>query len=105
LRCGYDGQTIHFDYRPYEARTEAARAAYDRLRADLLANGLKDPLITYRDHILIGMRRFEILRDKRDSFPCIEILEDVRHWTRDDLRRLNELKRDLYGLRLNEFVG
>lgn len=55
---------------------------------------MMDPLITYKGHILIGMRRFEIMVGLgQTAFPCIEIDEDVGQWWRDDLPRLEELRR------------
>ena len=95
---GFKGDRIDFSYRPYEERSAEAQADYDALHQDLLARGMLNPLITFKGHILIGMRRFEIMRELGQSeFPCIEVLEDVSKWWRDDLPRLEALK-TMYGM-------
>lgn len=97
LVLGFKGNSCSFEFREYADRSPEQQAAYNRLRDDLLANGMRDPLITYRNHVLIGMRRFEILRDHREEFECVEILEDVPNWTTADIDRLQAFKRALYG--------
>lgn len=94
---GFQGERIDFTYRPYGRRSTEARAAYDELRRDLEQRGMQHPLITHRGHILIGMRRFEIMRALgQDTFDCLEIDEDVSQWWRDDLPRLEALKAHYY---------
>lgn len=105
LCLGFKGRSCSFEHRPLPDRTPEAQAAYQRLRNDLLANGMKHPLITYCGHILIGMRRFEILKDRQDEFKCVEVLEDVRFWERDDIKRLQAFKRELYGDSIDAFEG
>lgn len=96
LQPGFSGDRIDFDFRPYSKRSPEARKDYDRLKADLLSRGMLDPLITHKGHVLIGMRRFEILKDRQDTFECIEIDEDVSLWWRDDLPKLEWLKQTYY---------
>lgn len=105
LELGFKGRACSFEHRPLHDRTLEAQAAYQRLRNDLLTNGMKHPLITYCGHILIGMRRFEILRDHLDEFPCVEVIEDVRLWGREDIERLRAFKRELYGDDLDTFTA
>lgn len=102
---GFVGKGFVFDIPAYSELTGKTRAAYDRLRVDLQRHGLKSPLITFGDRVLVGMRRLEILRDSRESFPCISILEDVAAWTVDDLVRLEALKSHIYPVGWEEFQG
>jgi hypothetical protein len=98
LTPGFKGRRITFEYRRYEERSPEARESYDALRADLEANGMRNPLITYQGHVLIGMRRFEIMCERGQRiFPCIEILEDVSEWWQDGPPKLAALKRTYYG--------
>lgn len=106
---GFRGDKVQFEHRPYEQRSPAAREAYDKLKTSLEAHGMLDPLITYQGHVLIGMRRFEIMgamTGPRTSFPCYEIQEDVANWDREDVNRLNEFKAVIYSSeRIAEFMG
>lgn len=105
LTLGFVGRSCSFEHRPYSDRSAEARAAYDRLRASLESEGLKDPLITYKGHVLIGMRRFEILRESRLWFPCIEVDEPVEDWRSEDIDRLTAFVRGAYGCRHAQFIG
>ena len=96
LVLGFDAQLVHFEHRAFQDRREEAKIAYLALEEDLLENGLKSPLITFQGHVLVGMRRFEILCDFRASFPCVEITEDVSAWDSDDIDRLNEFKKIIF---------
>ena len=99
LTLGLDTPQVCFSWRPYAERGAEARAAYDALRRDLEARGPLYPIITWRGHVLIGMRRVENLRDLGyESVHAAEILEDVRTWTGHDVFvRLEDFKRELYG--------
>lgn len=105
LKLGFKGKSCCFEHREYHDRSPKAQAAYDRLKDHLHKHGMQHPLITYMGHVLIGMRRFEILRDVRDEFPCIEILENVSNWQSGDIRRLNDFKNEVYGDLLQAFIG
>lgn len=96
LSLGLKGQAITFDWRPYAKRSAAARADYDRLRASIAAEGIWFPVITWRGHVLIGMRRVEIARALGIRWVQVaEVSEDVRRWWRHDLPRLDRLKAEL----------
>ena len=107
LSLGFRGDKVQFEHKPYHQRSPEARAAYDRLRESLMAVGMRHPLITYQGHVLIGMRRFEIMcelaGERNKTFSCLEILEDVSAWTRDDIDRLDAFKLEMFGV--NEFIG
>ena len=108
LVLGYDGRSVHFEHRAYENRSEEQRAAYDRLRLDIEANGVRDPLITWNNHILIGMRRYEIILDLYGPdylVSCCQITEDVARWESDDIDRLMLFKSELYQGREKEFMA
>jgi len=110
LELGFRGKHVHFTWRPYEERSEEARAAYDRLEADIRERGMLHPIITHRGHVLIGQRRVEILRkdwaDLSDEVECVEIDEDVSAWTGHDVfDRLEAFKRELYGEDAEAWVG
>ena len=93
LTLGYEGRNISFSWRPYEKRTPAARADYDRLYKSIVSDGLQQPIITYGDCVLIGMRRVEIAR-KLDIrlLHAADVTEDVYEWWQYDIERLERLK-------------
>ena len=103
LALGFRGKSCSFEHRPYAERSPEAREAYDRLKVDLLKNGMRDPLIVHNGCVLIGMRRFEILRDSQEYFPCIVIVEPVGCWTGKEVRELLALRDELFGV--NRFIG
>ena len=94
LVLGYDTDGgVNFEWKPYHQRTPEARRDYDRLEASIRAHGLKKPLLTYRGHVLIGMRRAEILAKLGvEHVACWEILDDVSKWATADLVKLDWLK-------------
>lgn len=99
LTLGYKGEHCAFVWRAYKERSFEARKSYNELKADLIKNGMKHPLITYEGHVLIGMRRFEIivaLHGVQSWFECYDITEDVSQWGRDDINRLEEFKQIMY---------
>jgi len=105
LTLGFQGKTCSFDWRAFKDRTPEAQKAYLKLKEDLLARGMQDPLITFRGHVLVGQRRFEILRDVQDRFPAYEVLEDVSMWTSQDLDRLEAFKKEVYTVNPERFKG
>jgi len=95
LELGYHGSHTDFVWRPYEERSEEARADYDLLEESILKDRLQKPLITFNGHVLIGMRRLEIFWKHfgfSEEIACADILEDVYLWDRYDILRLNEMK-------------
>jgi hypothetical protein len=95
LKLGFNGNHVDFSWRPYDKRRSDHQENYDRLIVSIFHNGVKMPLITYLGHVLIGMRRYEIaMRLNPDTvFDCVEILEDVNEWDRNDIPRLDALKK------------
>ena len=66
---------------------------YDRLIVSIFHEGIRAPIITWRRHVLIGMRRAEIARRLSiETVRCWNILEDVHEWHGWDLARLEALK-------------
>lgn len=93
LVLGYRGERVEFSWRPYAERKPDHRADYDRLAASIQREGIRSPLITFRSHVLIGMRRAEIgLACGIETVRCWRIMEDVHEWHGDDLHRLDVLK-------------
>ena len=95
FELGYHGSHVDFVHRPYKERSPEHRADYDKLEQSVLKNHIQKPIITFRGHILIGMRRAEIFIKHFGYFEqilCAEIQEDVYLWDRNDLPRLDELK-------------
>ena len=80
LKLGGEFDHVHYYWRPYAQRSSEARADYDRLEASLAAAGqMTNPLIIFRDHVLIGQRRCEIaVKLGWSQVPCLEILDDIR---------------------------
>lgn len=88
LHPGYLGQTAKWDFRPVSRR----RAGDDfdswvELFVSIRALGILDPLITYRDRVLWGMRRHEIARIL--DIPSVRVLrmaDDPGRWMIEDVR-------------------
>jgi|TARA_Y100000310_G_scaffold335623_1_gene418106 hypothetical protein len=98
LKLGYHGSHTDFVWRPYHERSEEARADYDLLEQSIIKYGVKKPVITFKNHVLIGMRRIELLLKHHGIFEeiaCAEITEDVYLWDRNDIPRLDELKKEI----------
>ena len=92
LSPGFHGEHVDFERNLHEDS-----ASYAALAADIAANGIRNPLITHRGHVLIGMRRWEIAtRLGIPSVRCLDITEDVSKWGRDDIYvRLQALRDQL----------
>lgn len=97
LQSGFVGETCSFEHRPLHERSEGDRRRYEKLRRHLAEHGMLNPLITYKGHVLIGMRRFEILKDSQEYFECVEITENVETWKSQDVTRLQNFKTKLNG--------
>jgi len=95
LSPGYRGPNCHFDFKSYEDRDRREQEDMDRLRKSILERGIVTPLIVYQNHVLIGMRRWEIgVRVDIHSCTVWEIVgEDPGDWLSPDINRLNDLKR------------
>lgn len=72
-------ENVTYSWRPYEERSPEAREDYDRLKASLQADGeMHNPLIIFRNCVLIGQRRCEIARDLGwTRVPCWDIQDDI----------------------------
>lgn len=94
LCLGFRGKYVHFRHRPYADRPEEHQEDYLRLRADISHRGIINPIITFDNHVLIGMRRYEIMMSIHGGwkFRCWEIQENVNEWTRADIDRLELFK-------------
>jgi hypothetical protein len=97
LKPGFKGKTCSFEFREEADRAPTAQKRYKDLEKHLLEHGMKNPLITYKGHVLIGQRRFMILKNVQTSFKCVELLEDVENFTTPDLVRLNNFNTKLCG--------
>lgn len=97
LVMGFKGYKVAFSCKVFKDRSAESQCAYLELKKDLIDNGMINPLITFQGHVLVGIRRFEILRDQQTVFSCYEIKEDVYHWDRDDIERLDVFKTLVYG--------
>ena len=104
LQLGFVGKHCSFEHRKFEDRTPKAQHAYMDLRVNLFMYGMKYPLITYKGHVLIGMRRFEILKSCMYLFRAYEITENVDEWIAKDIKRLTAFKNKMYGTQLSEFM-
>lgn len=70
------GYPPDFKHTPGNKLTGNQAARYERLKADLLKNGMKYPLMVFDDgkyNILIGNQRFECLRETTALFPCVVV--------------------------------
>ncbi len=86
---GFKGETCDFTFRPVEDMNPDQLASYEALREDIIENGIRNPVITYRGHVLIGMRRWMIARELGiDDLESCEIDENMGQWRLHDVRRL-----------------
>jgi hypothetical protein len=95
LKLGFRGEFVYFRHRKFEDRPTDHQEDYFNLNLSISAVGIKKPLIVFDNHVLIGMRRYEIAMDLNPDciFDCVVILENVKsEWTRFDIPRLDELK-------------
>lgn len=96
LTLGLELPHVGYTWRPYDERLPEHREDYDKLKEDMVrSGGLANPLIVFRDAVLIGMRRCEIARALGwEAVPCLEITEDI---SRDrDASRVLALRDQLY---------
>lgn len=78
LKFGAHFEHVDYDWRPFEERTPEAQADYQRLFWDVKKRGILNPLIAWRGHVLIGMRRCEIAEMLGiELVPVWEILDDL----------------------------
>lgn len=108
------GMVIGWWHRPYYERDAEARKDYDRLRLNILEHGVLAPLIGWRHpetgrvHILVGMRRAEIVAQHAllvemggdvepppEALPVALVQEDIRLWWKFDAQRQDRLKAEL----------
>lgn len=100
LVCGLKiSDEINYKHAEFHERGPSSQAQYKRLRAHLYEHGMLNPLITYRGHVLIGQRRFEIMRSRQDYFECLEVNEDMSEWTASRVPILTQTVRKIYGNR------
>jgi hypothetical protein len=100
---GFKGKACSFEFTPMDQCSPTGRARFEKLRDDLRRYGMKHPLITYQGHILIGMRRFEVVQEWEEEFTCVEVLEQVENWVTADIVRLNNFNATICGDDLNRF--
>lgn len=92
LVSGFIGRSCSFEFRAYENLGPSGQRRFDQLRHHLEQHGMIDPLITHKGCVLIGMRRFEILKRTKETFKCLEVTEDVATWTGKDITRFQNWK-------------
>lgn len=92
LVSGFIGRSCSFEFREYARLGKAGQARFNRLRQSLEQHGMIDPLITHKGCVLIGMRRFEILKKIQGEFKCLEVTEDVAGWISADITRFQNWK-------------
>ena len=81
LKCGLTiSAELGWKHAKYEQRSKASQDQYDRLEKHLSENGMLNPLITFKGSVLIGQRRYEIMKSKQEIFDCLEVNENVYEW-------------------------
>jgi len=96
LIIGYEGKVTRFGYLPYEKRVRKDLADYHRLMQNIAVYGIKKPLITFTNHVLVGQRRAEI--GKRLGIPTVTVwrlTEDIDRWMPKDMHRIDILKLEI----------
>lgn len=97
LVCGYENEHgLRFRHKSYDQRSPAAQAQYDRLKAHLSEHGMLNPIITYKGHVLIGQRRFEIVKETQETIPTLEVLEPLHEWRVTDVTALTNAVKIIY---------
>lgn len=91
LSPGYKGVTIDFSWLPYDQRDPASKARMDRLRSHIKQHGIRNPLICFEHHVLIGMRRWEIAVELGiEQVSVVRLLEPVDHWRSQQVNQLRD---------------
>lgn len=97
---GYIGRHCSFEFKEFKDRSDADQDKMMDLLGDLLAKGVKQPLITYKcKYILIGMRRFDLLKNVKEDWWCLDIdlTEDIDHWKAPDIKQFKAWVKEMYG--------
>jgi hypothetical protein len=69
---------VAYGFTPYHKLTEERKRDYDRLMECIKINGIRNPIIVFRDCVLIGMRRCSIADKLSISLvKCVEITDDI----------------------------
>ncbi len=104
LSQGWRSRTgsVQFNYSPLNMRGKVDQQRFETLRVHLLQHGMINPLITFDGCVLIGMRRYEILQDEQEIFPCLEVIENMHSWESPDIVRLKNWVIETYGNRAPE---
>ena len=92
LEAGFIGRSCSFEFRALADRSPSGQRRFEQLQRNLEQHGMIDPLITHKGCVLIGMRRFDILKDTQEEFKCLEVTEDVATWTGKDITRFQNWK-------------
>jgi len=75
---GYRGLRVSYEHVRDEHRTVEQREKFEKLKDDIKTKGIVNPLIIFKNHVLIGMRRKEIAESLGiEEIDCIEVLEDI----------------------------
>ncbi len=91
LKLGGKFKHVHYHWRPYDERPVDHQEDYGRLFNDIQRHGIKNPLIVFRDCVLIGQRRCEIAQIQNiPEVTCWEIQDDISEDAQPD--RVYELK-------------
>lgn len=79
---------VSFKFTLYDNRAGTDKIRYDLLKKDLIKNGMRNPLIIWQGHVLVGMRRYDILKDIVEEFECLEVQEDISKWSSSSVLNL-----------------
>ena len=78
LKLGCKLDYVSYSWRPYDGRLPEHKQDYDRLLSHMQTNGITNPLIVFRDCVVVGMRRCEMaVKLGIDSVRCWEITADI----------------------------
>ena len=92
LVIGYEPPTMPQMRPPFRMTLDCHGADFDRLFVSIKSKGICSPLITYKEFVLVGLRRAYIGRKLGIKTVNVwRITEDVDHWTRENLPRLKAL--------------
>lgn len=87
---GLKGENVYWAWKPYEDRLPAHQADYDRILVSIYHHGVRQPVICWENHVLIGQSRVEIARRLGiKSVPALQIEEDARLYWKHDIARID----------------
>jgi len=99
LVLGYDQGPTRFGFLPHENRVGKDKEDWCKLKDSIEKDGICKPLITYKQHVLVGTRRAEIAQILGiETVTVWRLTENIDEWDKKDMYRIKVLT-----MRIGEF--